>query len=231
MYHATKTQNVESILEHGLDPNRGGSGASAMDEKLKGHSKNKVHVTKSLDTGRAYVEQLQGGTPFGKDKVDPSPAPAEILEVSLPNTVEETLNNDPDSDRTDKAYTTTEAIDPLAIRKTEPNQIEKPVGKDAVNADQQMFLDIVHRCDFSNNAFLSNMSQEAKDKINELHNDKQNKLDKKAILQSLKQGMRSVKIDYILSYDELREIKALYRSNHTPTGVYVFDDPPRNQDS
>jgi len=121
-YHATKSRNVEGIRRGGLDPDRGGSGA-ARGSDFEQHSRNKVHYARNVGTAGAYKEYAEGGTPFGPGRREADPAPAEILQVAVPHDVARGEQVDPDSPKTDAAFTTDQRIDPMFIRSTEPKAI------------------------------------------------------------------------------------------------------------
>ena len=62
-YHATKSQNVANILTRGLDPNRGGTGASTGSATFQEHSRGHVHYTRKRGLAEDYQHHFQGGCP------------------------------------------------------------------------------------------------------------------------------------------------------------------------
>ena len=216
-YHATKSKNVSSIMKGGLDPNYGGTGAAKGNEQFEEQSKNKVHYTRKHGLASDYKKYFEGDTPFGKDKVEESPGPAEILQIALHKDIVETEEIDPDSKKYDKAFTTTKKIGGKNIKSTSPKQIPEHTGNLKKGANSQEWVDYVKRGDVENDALFSNMSKEAQNLIEKLVEDNDN-LDKNTLLQMLKQGLKSMKTGDILELGELMKMGYTSRHSEAPTG-------------
>ncbi len=119
MYHATKSRNMAGIGPAGLDPNFGGTGAAQGDTGFEERSANKVHYTRKGALAADYKNYFEGAQPFGANRKDPAPESAEVLQIALPRTIVETEQDDADSKRGDRAYTTTQAIPPENIRRVD----------------------------------------------------------------------------------------------------------------
>ena len=129
-FHATKSENVGSIMTGGLDPRRGGTGAGAISETFQEHSRGHVHYARNYGAAEAYRDYFEGGTPFGPSRVNKSPAPAEILQVTLGKAEVGNEEQDPDSPSTDRAYRTTDRIQGEQIRRIRPADLPRHVRLD-----------------------------------------------------------------------------------------------------
>jgi GNAT superfamily N-acetyltransferase len=228
-YHATKSHNVAGIMTQGLDPSRGGTGASEGNATFKEHSRGHVHYTRSEALAFDYKHQFEGGMPFGRK--DPAPAPAEVLQVVIPGEVVEGEEIDPDSQRTDRAYRTTKRIPGQYIRRTEPVPLPAPrQGKKGraeplvPNANSQAWRDHVYRGFHERGAFLSHItggSSSATGAARDVLYDVMKRgLDVDIVLQMVVQALRSMSTDEILEYTkENREANPrVNQSQTTPMG-------------
>jgi hypothetical protein len=121
-YHATKTKNVTGrtgILNTGLDPSYGGTGASQGDAEFEASSAGKVHYARKQATTEDYRRHLEGQAVFGTRR-DKHPSPAEILQISLPSAVVAGEKPDPDMKAYAEAATTRSAIPWTNVRRLAP---------------------------------------------------------------------------------------------------------------
>ena len=223
-FHATKSSNAESILTQGLDPSRGGTGASAGNATFQEHSRGHVHYTRKLDLASDYQIHFEGrGEPFSGRR-DPSPEAAEILQVVIPNEVVE--ENDPDTPLSDRAYRTRRRISGGNIRRTKPADLppERRKGKKGraepliPNANDAAWRDHIERLISERNALLSNMPSDA---VNVLWDLRQRGLDTSVVLQTVIQALRSMRADEILEFTkEDWDRNPRVRGNLDATGNY-----------
>lgn len=203
-YHATKSENTESIVTKGLDPNRGGTGAAAGNSEFEKHSKGQVHYTRNRGLAEDYQRHFQGETPFGRK--DPNPAPAEVLKIAVPRDVIEQEEIDPDSRTSDRAFRTTKHIPGKYIRKTNPVPIPGPKtqkrGKGKAEplvrgANAEVWKEHVIRSFAETDALLSNMPTSA---TNVLYDVMKRGLDVNTVLQLVKQALQSMPASDILEF-------------------------------
>lgn len=182
-YHATKSHKVDSILNDGLDPNRGGTGASSGNETFERNSEGKVHYTRNMDTAQDYQLYFSGeGSPFGSRK-DAHPAPAEILAINLPQSIRSQEEVDPDMPKElNAAFRVGVSVPEAAVRSMAPVPIPS-VGNPELWTEHQ------RKGIYENDALFSNLSEETQTMINDLV---EQGLDKQIIIHSLKQGLLSM---------------------------------------
>jgi hypothetical protein len=185
-YHATKPHNVHSIMARGLDPDRGGSGASQGHENFEAHSQNKVHYTRNIETARDYKNYFEGAE-FGK-RLDPTPVQAgtaRILAITLPFALRTQQEVDPDmKDQVAAAFRLGVLIPRVAIRSLDPVPIpDRPDDS----------LAYVHQIkgEYENAALYSNLPPAAKTIVDDLLARNGN-VDLQTIMHTLKQGMLSM---------------------------------------
>lgn len=203
-FHATKSENTESIITKGLDPNRGGTGAAAGNAEFEKHSKGQVHYTRNRGLAEDYQRHFQGESPFGRK--DPNPGPAEVLKIAVPRDVIEHEEIDPDSRTSDRAYRTTKHIPGKYIRKTNPVPIPGPKtqkrGKGKAEplvrgANAEVWKEHVIRSFAETDALLSNMPATA---TNVLYDVMKRGLDVSTVLQLVKQALQSMPASDILEF-------------------------------
>lgn len=203
-YHATKSENTESIVTKGLDPNRGGTGAASGNSEFEKHSKGQVHYTRNRGLAEDYQRHFQGDSPFGRK--DPNPGQAEVLKIAVPRDVVDKEEVDPDSRTSDRAYRTTKHIPGKYIRKTNPVPIPEPKarkrGKQKAEplisgANAEVWKDHVIRSFAETDALLSNMPTPA---INVLYDVMKRGLDVITVLQLVKQALQSMPASDILEF-------------------------------
>lgn len=203
-FHATKSENTESIITKGLDPNRGGTGAAAGNAEFEKHSKGQVHYTRNRGLAEDYQRHFQGESPFGRK--DPNPGAAEVLKIAVPRDVIEHEEIDPDSRTSDRAYRTTKHIPGKYIRKTNPVPIPGPKtqkrGKQKAEplipgANAEAWKEHVLRSFAETDALLSNMPATA---TNVLYDVMKRGLDVSTVLQLVKQALQSMPASDILEF-------------------------------
>ncbi len=226
-FHATKSENVESILTGGLDPRRGGTGAGAISETFQEHSRGHVHYARNYGAAAAYRDYFEGGTPFGPSRVNASPAPAEILQVTLSKTEVGKEEHDPDSPSTDRAYRTTDWIQGEQIRRIRP--VDLPAPRKAGpkgrlepiqrGANEAAWRDHVNRISAEQSALLSNLPQSATDVLWDLY---QRGLNISYVLSTVMQALRSLPTDQILEFaKENWDQNPRVKQNVYPTGIEI----------
>jgi len=232
-FHATKSQNVGSILTGGLDPSRGGTGAGSISETFQEHSRGHVHYARNYGTSDSYRDYFEGGTPFGPTKVDPSPARAEILQVALHRDDLGNEEKDPDSTTTDRAYRTTDPIRGEYIRRIGPADLPAPrkTGKKGrleplqPGANEAAFRDHVNRMSAEQNALMSNLPRSAIDVLWDLS---ERGLNLSYILSTVMQALRTLPTDQILAWTkENWDQSPRVRQNVYPTGIDIPYRPPK----
>jgi hypothetical protein len=203
-YHATKSENTESIVNKGLDPNRGGTGAASGNTEFEKHSRGQVHYTRNRGLAEDYQRHFQGDSPFGRK--DPNPGPAEVLKIAVPRDIIEQEEIDPDSRTSDRAYRTTKHIPGKYIRKTNPVPIPEPKaqkrGKQKAEplipgANAEVWKEHVIRSFAETDALLSNMPSSA---TNVLYDIMKRGLDVTTVLQLVKQALQSMPASDILEF-------------------------------
>ncbi|WP_372948284.1 hypothetical protein [Mariniphaga sp.] len=203
-YHATKSENTESIVTKGLDPNRGGTGAASGNTEFEKHSRGQVHYTRNRGLAEDYQRHFQGDSPFGRK--DPKPGPAEVLKIAVPRDVIEHEEIDPDSRTSDRAYRTTKHIPGKYIRKTNPVPIPEPKaqkrGKRKAEplipgANAEAWKEHVIRSFAETDALMSNMPSSA---TNVLYDVMKRGLDVTTVLQLVKQALQSMPASDILEF-------------------------------
>jgi hypothetical protein len=202
-YHATKSANVPSITTEGLDPGRGGTGAAAGSEVFEEHSRGHVHYTRNRGLAEDYQGHFEGHTPFGRK--DPSPAPAEVLQVAIPRDVAAHEEVDPDSKGYDRAFRTTARVPGRFIRSTKAVPLPSPREGQrrgraeplVPGANKGAWLDHLDRTFAETDALLSNMPSSA---TNVLWDIMKRGLDINVVLQTLNQALRSMSVDAILDF-------------------------------
>jgi hypothetical protein len=201
-FHATKSENVESVTRDGLDPKRGGTGAAAGNVHFEDQSKGKVHYTRNRHLAEDYRRHFEGETPFGRK--DPNPAPAEVLKIAIPRNVAKVEEMDPDSRTADRAYRTSESIPGKNIRSTKPKPLpparvqKRGKNKNAAlerGANAEAWKDHVIRSFEDSRALMSNMPSSA---TNVLHDMMQNGMDIMTVCQLIKQALQSMPASDIL---------------------------------
>lgn len=103
VYHGTSASAVDSIMNEGLDPSRGGSGVASNAARLADESTGKVHVSRYRQTADMYSRMFNGGTGSA------------VVTARIPTSHWDRMRPDKHvSDGLDKyrAATTTERIDP-----------------------------------------------------------------------------------------------------------------------
>ncbi len=203
-FHATKSENTESIVTKGLDPNRGGTGAASGNTEFEKHSRGQVHYTRNRGLAEDYQRHFQGDSPFGRK--DPKPGPAEVLKIAVPRDVIEHEEIDPDSRTSDRAYRTTKHIPGKYIRKTNPVPIPEPKarkrGKQKAEplipgANAEVWKEHVIRSFAETDALMSNMPSSA---TNVLYDVMKRGLDVTTVLQLVKQALQSMPASDILEF-------------------------------
>lgn len=203
-FHATKSENVESIVKKGLDPNRGGTGAAKGSEEFQEHSRGKVHYTRNLGLAEDYQRHFEGQSPFGRQ--DPNPAPAEVLKIAVPRDVVDREEVDPDSRTSDRAYRTSKHIPGRFIRSTKPVPIPEPKAQKRNKqksqplergANAKLWKEHVIRSFAETDALLSNMPTEA---TSVLYDVMKRGLDVNTVLQLVKQALQSMPASDILEF-------------------------------
>jgi hypothetical protein len=203
-YHATKSENTESIVTKGLDPNRGGTGAASGNAEFEKHSRGQVHYTRNRGLAEDYQRHFQGDSPFGRQ--DPNPGPAEVLKIAVPRDVIKQEEIDPDSRTSDRAYRTTKHIPGKNIRRTNPVPIPGPKeqkrGKRkneplVPGANAKAWKEHVIRSFAETDALLSNMPSSA---TNVLYDVMKRGLDVTTVLQLVKQALQSMPASDILEF-------------------------------
>lgn len=216
-YHATKVKNLAGILKGGLDPDFGGTGASKGDSKFEEQSKNKVHYARNLGTAADYKTYFEGGTPFGKEKIDADPSDADILQIALHSDVIEGEEVDPDSTKGDKAFTSTKKISPLALKSMMPKDIPDSKGELTPGEDAEGWINFVQKGEFESEALLSNMSEDSIALIDSIV-ESSDVITKNVLIQLIKQGLKSMKTDDIVNFGKLLKMGYSGRAAQRPTG-------------
>jgi hypothetical protein len=230
-FHATKSENVGSILTGGLDPRRGGTGAGAISETFQEHSRGHVHYARNYGTADAYRDYFAGGTPFGPSRANPAPAPAEILQVALGKTEIGNEEQDPDSPSTDRAYRTTDRIQGENIRRIRPADLPAPrkAGRKGrleplqPGANEAAWRDHMNRMSAEQSALLSNLPSSATNVLWDLH---KRGLNISYVLSTVMQALRSLPTDQILAFaKENWDRNPRVRQNVYPTGIDIPHRP------
>jgi hypothetical protein len=221
-YHATKSRNVDGIRRDGLDPDRGGSGA-AKGSEFEQHSKSKVHYARNVNTVGAYKDYAEGGTPFGPNRRDADPAPAEILQVAVPRDIAQGEQVDPDSPKTDAAFTTDQRIDPRFIRSTEPKAIpaKPPDGGERrleEGANEAIWTAHMREGIGESIALKSNMDADGLRVLAELV---RAGYEEETLLNTIRQALRSMPASAILPFAQYWQTNSRVRSSVDATGQAV----------
>lgn len=219
-YHATRSRNAPSILSEGLDPDYGGTGAAKGDATFEQHSKNKVHYTRQISLADDYKSYFEGGTPFGTRQVD-KPAPAEVLQVAVHANLLGSEAVDPDSARTDRAFTNTGAVPGEYIRSLAPvpvdpseTETELPVlSKKAMRA-------MLVQGSAESDALWSNMSKAGRDVVDDMV-EASDHLTRADVLQMVRNGLHSFRLDDLVPYATLMRLGFQGRANDTAPGRMV----------
>lgn len=220
-YHATKVANVGNILDQGLDPDYGGTGAAAGHETFEKHSRGHVHYTRNIGLAEDYKRFFEGGKhPFPKNHA--SPGPAEILQVAIPAKIAANEEVDPDTPATDRAYRTNRPIKGRNIRWTSPVPLpleRKDAGKNPLKpgADSKAWRDYMDRSFAEGEALISNMPDAAKEVLRDVED---RGLDITTVMQLVRQGLRSLSTDEIFAFSaENRKLNPrLFQNLTDPTG-------------
>jgi hypothetical protein len=224
-YHATKSANAQSIADSGLDPRRGGTGASKGSEALEEQSRGHVHYTRQLGLAKDYKAHLAGDPrPFPKLKVE-TPEDAEVLQVAIH--AETGAREEVDPDQTG-AYRTRSRIPGKYIRRLAPAPIPaKPDSRKKVaplvrGASKRAWAEHVSRGRAEDAAFLSNMPIDTKVIMYDMM---KRGLDVTTMLQLIRQGLRSMSTDAILEWTpENEKLNQRLRSDlMDPTGQPLRD--------
>jgi hypothetical protein len=190
-YHATRVRNLEKangtgILQQGLDPNWGGTGAAKGNAEFEKNSKNKVHVTRNQEHGNDYKEFFETGVmPTNTDMKTNDVSPADLLKISLPKNMKDMLQPDPDDML---ARTLDVKIPAENIKSSLPKPLPGPKEDDKEAEYQQAFLAHQARGDAENEALYSNMGAKEKEILDQFGPDQH-----ATALQLLKQGMMATK--------------------------------------
>ena len=223
-YHTTKVANVGNILQEGLDPAFGGTGAAAGHETFEQHSRGHVHYTRNIGLAEDYKRFFEGGKhPFPKDH--PTPAPAEILQVAIPAKVAANEEIDPDTPKTDRAYRTDRRIKGRNIRWTSPVPLppkRKEAGKKPLKpgANSEAWRDFMDRGFAESEALISNMPDTAKAILRKVE---KRGLDVTTVMQLVRQALRSMSTDEIFEFNtQNRQLNPrLYQNLTDPTGRLI----------
>jgi hypothetical protein len=221
-YHATKSANVRSIGESGLDPRRGGTGAAKGTDTFESHSRGHVHYTRKLDLAHDYRRHLEGDTAAFGRAVE-TPEAAEVLQVAIPRDIAAGEEVDPDSKVHDRAYRTSSRISGKYIRRLAPVPIPaKPESRKKAaplvpGANERAWAEHVIRGQAEDSAFLSNMPGYATDILYDMM---KRGLDVTTVLQLIRQGLRSMSTDAILEMTEAnRKVNPrVFQNRMDPTG-------------
>ena len=160
-YHATRTRNLggpDGILEDGLQPRFGGTGAAAGNDNFEATSRGKVHVTRDEDHAHDYKTYYETGVmPTNPDLTTQDRSPGEVLKVSLPRALKDQLRPDKDDPL---ARTLDVAIPPEHIKPSSPAPHPGPREPGREAEYQDAFLAHQARGEAENAALASNMSAE-----------------------------------------------------------------------
>jgi hypothetical protein len=213
-------------MTEGLDPNRGGTGASAGSTTFEEHSRGHVHYTRKLGLAEDYQRHFQARSkeesPFGRE--NSSPEAAEVLQVVIRREVAGQEEIDPDSKAYDRAFRTTRAISPEYIRRTDPVPLPPPRerrGKKGrpeplvPNANGQAWRDHWYRTFSERWALLSNMPSTATDVLYDIM---KRGLDVDTVLQIVTQALRSMSTDDILEIIDREANPRVMQNRMDPTG-------------
>ncbi len=190
-YHATKKQflrrNPKSsgILNEGLQPRHGGSGAAQADPDLfEDNSKAKVHFTANRPHADDYKTMFETGTHPGNEELEyEDTAPAETMKIAMTKDQYERSQKDPDDGL---ARTLSEQIHPDQIRSAEPQDLPGARENNWVAKTQyeDNFRSHQVKGQVENEALYSWLPQETRDLLSEF-------TDLDVALQMFKQGIKS----------------------------------------
>jgi hypothetical protein len=123
VYHGTNSTAADQIHQHGLDPSKGGTGASTMKGAYMEESKGKIHVTRNKEYAGAYAnvaEKTKGGK-------------AHVITARVPKAQWERMERDTDGGPTKNfAATTTEKIDPEFVSKKPFSGLKPHLNRDSI---------------------------------------------------------------------------------------------------
>jgi hypothetical protein len=199
-FQGTKSRVVPDILEKGLDPEFGGSGAAKGDKAFEEDSKNHIYYTPNFSTADSYRARGEGAEKAG---FDPNPGRSEVLEIYLP----EHLKKNEVRDGTEPgALMTTDSIPAEYIRSTEPHAVPSHPEGGAENplspgANDKAWMGLLRSGNIESGALFTNMTTKGQALINALV---EGGLDRQALMASLKQGLRS------LSVSDMMEVAKAY---------------------
>jgi hypothetical protein len=200
-YHATKSANVASIADSGLDPRHGGTGAAKGSTAFEEHSKGHAHYTRKLDVADVYRRHLTGDSSAFPGRAVETPEDAEILQVAIHAEDRAQEEADPDSKARDYAYRTRSRIPGKYIRRLAHVPIPaKPDSRKKAaplvrGANERAWAEHVIRGQAEGSAFRSNMPAYATAIMYDMM---KRGLEVTTVNQMIRQGLRSMSIDAIM---------------------------------
>jgi hypothetical protein len=217
-FHATRSSSAPSILDGGLDPSYGGTGAAEGTGAFEEHSRGKIHYTRKLGLAEDYQRFFEGGTPFGPKRTVATAEAAEVLQVVISNQRASTEAVDPDSAPTDLAFTNTVRVPGAAIRSLKPQDVspsdtERQLPELAPEAIRSMLVAGAAE----SYALLTNMSVTGRRLIDDMLAANA-KLDLDDVMQMLRQGLHSFRLQDLIDFGKLLELRIQGRAPLTPTG-------------